>query len=46
VGTISPPSGSSAHGKEKEKEKEKSKNVSNNLNIFLRKFSGDPPYAK
>jgi hypothetical protein len=48
VGPISPPSGSSAHGKEKEKEKEKeqTKNISNTLNIFLRKFSGDPPYAK
>jgi hypothetical protein len=44
VGTISPPSGSSAHGKEKEKQE--TKNIGNTLNIFLRKFSGDPPYAK
>jgi hypothetical protein len=47
VGPISPPSGSSAHGKEKEKRrKRKRKNIFSSLIIFLRKFSGDPPYAK
>jgi hypothetical protein len=47
VGPISPPSGSSAHKKEKEKEKETEKEtVHITLILFLRKFSGDPPYAK
>jgi len=53
VGPISPPSGSSAHEKEKEKEKEKDRgkekdieNIRMTLILFLRKFSGDPPYAK
>jgi hypothetical protein len=45
VGPNSPPSGSSAHEKIKEKQKEK-ENIHITLILFLRKFSGDPPYAK
>ena len=49
MGPISPPSGSSAHEKEKEKDRGKEKDIENirmTLILFLRKFSGDPPYAK